>query len=107
MFLDSRNSIHSRFSDRKSGFSRIMCNLYLTRSLLNIMISIAMKLMTALVDVALNLSINLDHTQRQYEAERQKNRNKQASERLEMLMAKRQEVNIDSNLQYCHLISCI
>ena len=51
-----------------------------------------MKLMTALVDVALNLSINLDHTQRQYEAERQKNRNKQASERLEMLMAKRQEV---------------
>ena len=52
----------------------------------------AMKLMTALVDVALNLSINLDHTQRQYDAERQKNRNKQASERLEMLLAKRQEV---------------
>ena len=51
-----------------------------------------MKLMTALVDVALNLSINLDHTQRQYEAERQKTRSTQASERLEMLMAKRQEV---------------
>ena len=53
----------------------------------------AMKLMTALVDVALNLSINLDHTQRQYEAERTKTRSAQASERLEMLMAKRQEVN--------------
>ncbi|KAK2186468.1 hypothetical protein NP493_199g04022 [Ridgeia piscesae] len=52
----------------------------------------AMKLMTALVDVALNLSINLDHTQRQYEAERQKTRSTQASERLEMLMAKRQEI---------------
>lgn len=51
-----------------------------------------MKLMTALVDVALNLSINLDNTQRQYEAERQKNRDKRATERLEMLMAKRQEV---------------
>ncbi|CAH1781721.1 unnamed protein product [Owenia fusiformis] len=52
----------------------------------------AMKLMTALVDVALNLSINLDNTQRQYEAERQKNQSKRASERLEMLMAKRQEL---------------
>lgn len=29
-----------------------------------------MKLMTALVNVALNLSINMDNTQRQYEAER-------------------------------------
>lgn len=52
----------------------------------------AMKLMTALVDVALNLSINLDNTQRQYEAERQKNRDKRATERLEMLMSKRQEL---------------
>ncbi|XP_076331165.1 cohesin subunit SA-1-like isoform X2 [Tachypleus tridentatus] len=52
----------------------------------------AMKLMTALVDVALNLSINLDNTQRQYEAERQKNRDKRATERLEMLMTKRQEL---------------
>lgn len=54
----------------------------------------AMKLMTALVDVALNLSINLDNTQRQYETERQKNRDKRASERLELLMSKRQEVSI-------------
>ncbi|XP_076435529.1 cohesin subunit SA-2-like [Babylonia areolata] len=52
----------------------------------------AMKLMTALVDVALNLSINLDNTQRQYEAERAKQQNKRASDRLELLMTKRQEL---------------
>lgn len=52
----------------------------------------AMKLMTALVDVALIVSVNLDNTQRQYEAERQKARDKRASERLESLMAKRQEL---------------
>lgn len=52
----------------------------------------AMKLMTALVDVALNLSISLDNTQRQYEAERQKNRDKRATERLELLMTKRQDL---------------
>ena len=32
----------------------------------------SMKLMTALVDVALNLNVQLDNTCRQYEAERQK-----------------------------------
>lgn len=52
----------------------------------------AMKLMTALVDVALNLSINLDNTQRQYESERQKNQNKRATDRLDLLMTKRQEL---------------
>lgn len=52
----------------------------------------AMKLMTALVDVALNLSINLDNTQRQYEAERQKNQNKRATDRLNLLLMKRQEL---------------
>ncbi|CAN8018103.1 hypothetical protein HPB47_015182 [Ixodes persulcatus] len=52
----------------------------------------AMKLMTALVDVALNLSISLDNTQRQYEAERQKNKDKRATERLELLMTKRQDL---------------
>ena len=51
-----------------------------------------MKLMSALVNVALNLSINLDHTQRQYEIERQKAKSKQATERLEMLLSKRREV---------------
>ncbi|OAD58654.1 Cohesin subunit SA-1 [Eufriesea mexicana] len=52
----------------------------------------AMKLMTALVDVALTVSINLDNTQRQYEAERQKAREKRAADRLESLMAKRKEL---------------
>uniref|UniRef100_UPI0035900FA9 cohesin subunit SA-2-like isoform X2 n=1 Tax=Myxine glutinosa TaxID=7769 RepID=UPI0035900FA9 len=52
----------------------------------------AMKLMTALVNVALNLSINLDNTQRQYEAERNKNIGKRATEKLELLMQKRKEL---------------
>uniref|UniRef100_A0A673B776 Stromal antigen 2a n=1 Tax=Sphaeramia orbicularis TaxID=375764 RepID=A0A673B776_9TELE len=39
-----------------------------------------MKLMTALVNVALNLSINMDNTQRQYEAERNKVIAKRANE---------------------------
>ncbi|KAJ8969947.1 hypothetical protein NQ317_012936 [Molorchus minor] len=52
----------------------------------------AMKLMTALVDVALTVSVNLDNTQRQYEAERQKTREKRASDRLEALLGKRQEL---------------
>lgn len=52
----------------------------------------AMKLMTALVDVALTLSINLDNTQRQYESERQKSKEKRASDRLESLTTKRQEL---------------
>ncbi|KAF6204642.1 hypothetical protein GE061_018802 [Apolygus lucorum] len=52
----------------------------------------AMKLMTALVDVALVVSINLDNTQRQYESERQKTRDKRASDRLENLLTKRQEL---------------
>ncbi|KAI2803808.1 Cohesin subunit SA-2 [Blomia tropicalis] len=54
----------------------------------------AMKLITALVDVALTLSINLDNTQRQYESERQKTigMNKRPSERLELLTNKRHEL---------------
>lgn len=52
----------------------------------------AMKLMTALVDVALTVSINSDNTQRQYEAERQKAREKRAADRLESLMTKRKEL---------------
>lgn len=57
-------------------------------------LKIAMKLMTALVNVALNLSINMDNTQRQYEAERNKMIGKRASERLELLLQKRKEVNL-------------
>ncbi|TGZ72694.1 hypothetical protein CRM22_001934 [Opisthorchis felineus] len=52
----------------------------------------AMKMMTALVDVALNVSINRDNTQRQYEAERAKMVNRRASDRLDVLMQRRQEL---------------
>uniref|UniRef100_A0A672S8J3 Cohesin subunit SA n=1 Tax=Sinocyclocheilus grahami TaxID=75366 RepID=A0A672S8J3_SINGR len=52
----------------------------------------AMKLMTALVNVALNLSINMDNTQRQYEAERNKIIGKRANDRLELLLQKRKEL---------------
>lgn len=51
-----------------------------------------MKLMTALVDVALLTSVNCDNCLRQYEAERVKTRDNRAPERLEMLVAKRQEL---------------
>ncbi|RXN38964.1 cohesin subunit SA-1 [Labeo rohita] len=50
-----------------------------------------MKLMTALVNVALNLSINQDNTQRQYEAERNKMVGKRANEKLELLLQRRKE----------------
>ncbi len=53
-----------------------------------------MKLMTALVNVALNLSINQDNTQRQYEAERNKMVGKRANEKLELLLQRRKEVLI-------------
>lgn len=53
---------------------------------------VAMKLMTALVNVALNLSIHQDNTQRQYEAERNKIAGKRANEKLELLLQKRKEV---------------
>uniref|UniRef100_A0A7N6AR19 Cohesin subunit SA n=1 Tax=Anabas testudineus TaxID=64144 RepID=A0A7N6AR19_ANATE len=52
----------------------------------------AMKLMTALVNVALNLSINMDNTQRQYETERNKVIAKRANDRLELLLQKRKEL---------------
>lgn len=53
---------------------------------------VVMKLMTALVDVALLTSVNCDNCLRQYEAERLKARDKRANERLEVLVAKRQEL---------------
>uniref|UniRef100_A0AAG5DF34 SCD domain-containing protein n=1 Tax=Anopheles atroparvus TaxID=41427 RepID=A0AAG5DF34_ANOAO len=52
----------------------------------------AMKLMTALVDVALLVSIHFDNAARQYEAERTKPRDRRAPDRLESLMAKRTEL---------------
>ncbi|KAL5280329.1 STAG2.2 family protein [Megaselia abdita] len=56
----------------------------------------AMKLMTALVDVALLVSVNFDNTVRQYEAEMGKNTNKRVNDRLESLMTKRTE--LDENM---------
>ncbi|XP_078491496.1 cohesin subunit SA-2 isoform X2 [Ciona intestinalis] len=52
----------------------------------------AMKLMTGLVNVALQLSVSLDNTQRQYDAENNKNISKRASEKLDILMQKRKEL---------------
>lgn len=57
-----------------------------------------MKLMTALVNVALNLSIHQDNTQRQYEAERNKMVGKRANEKLELLLQKRKEVGCCLNV---------
>jgi cohesin complex subunit SA-1/2 len=51
--------------------------------------------------VALTASIHLDNTSRQYEAERQKTRDERASDRLEALLAKHQELekNMDEILK--------
>ncbi len=51
-----------------------------------------MKMMTALVDVALNVSITRDNTQRQYESERAKGQARRASDRLDLLMQRREEL---------------
>lgn len=64
---------------------------YINNTCVCIIMSV-MKLMTALVDVALLTSVNCDNCLRQYEAERLKARDKRASERLEVLVAKRQEL---------------
>lgn len=52
----------------------------------------AMKLMTALVDVALLLSVNLDNTLRQYEMERSRSREQRVNERLDSLNARKTEM---------------
>lgn len=52
----------------------------------------AMKLMTALVDVALLVSVYLDNAARQYESERMKSSHDVSEDRLESLMGKRQEL---------------
>ncbi len=51
-----------------------------------------LKVMTALVDIALTISIQKDQCQRQYEAERQKSSARRAADRLDTLTAKRKEV---------------
>lgn len=52
----------------------------------------AMKLMTALVDVALLVSINYDNAARQYDTERLKSADEVSEERLEALITKRGEL---------------
>ncbi|XP_072908145.1 cohesin subunit SA-1-like isoform X1 [Hemitrygon akajei] len=52
----------------------------------------AMKLMTALVDVAMNLKVHQENNQRQYDTERNKAAGKRANDRLEMLLQKRKEL---------------
>ena len=58
------------------------------------MFRIVLKVMTALVDIALTISIQKDQCQRQYEAERQKSSARRAADRLDTLTAKRKEVGI-------------
>nr|XP_051703679.1 cohesin subunit SA-3 isoform X3 [Oryctolagus cuniculus] len=52
----------------------------------------AMKLMTSLVRVALQLSLHKDNNQRQYDAERNKGPGQRSPERLESLLEKRKEL---------------
>ncbi|XP_010607517.1 cohesin subunit SA-3 isoform X2 [Fukomys damarensis] len=52
----------------------------------------AMKLMSSLVRVALQLSLHKDNNQRQYEAERNKGLEQRSPERLESLLEKRKEL---------------
>ncbi|KAM6106675.1 cohesin subunit SA-3 [Phoenicopterus ruber ruber] len=52
----------------------------------------AMKLMTALVNVALGVSLHQENNQRQYEAERSKEPGRRATDKLEALLEKRREL---------------
>ncbi|CAM4843450.1 unnamed protein product [Rotaria magnacalcarata] len=56
-----------------------------------------LKVMTALVDIALTISIQRDQCQRQYEAERQKTSAKRAADRLDTLTTKRKELEGNEN----------
>ncbi len=65
---------------------------------------LVLKVMTALVDIALTISIQKDQCQRQYEAERQKSSARRAADRLDTLTTKRKEVffvNNSSNIGIC------
>ncbi|CAF4315533.1 unnamed protein product, partial [Rotaria sp. Silwood2] len=56
-----------------------------------------LKVMTALVDIALTISIQKDQCQRQYEAERQKSSARRAADRLDALTTKRKELEGNEN----------
>lgn len=58
---------------------------------------LVLKVMSALVDIALTISIQKDQAQRQYEAERQKSSARRAADRLDTLTAKRKEVRLREN----------
>lgn len=58
---------------------------------------LVLKVMTALVDIALTISIQKDQAQRQYDAERQKSSARRAADRLDNLTAKRKEVYFIQN----------
>uniref|UniRef100_A0A8C7DC97 Cohesin subunit SA n=1 Tax=Oncorhynchus kisutch TaxID=8019 RepID=A0A8C7DC97_ONCKI len=75
-----------------TGLSDSQVRAFRHTSTLTSVIARSMKLMTALVNVALNLSIHQDNTQRQYEAERNKMAGKRANEKLELLLQKRKEL---------------
>ena len=94
------------------SLSSLYLSIYLSISLsLSSVSSPAMKLMTALVNVALNLSIHQDNTQRQYEAERNKMAGKRANEKLELLLQKRKEVRgawcSDCGVCVCFILSYV
>ncbi|CAK9291266.1 unnamed protein product [Gordionus sp. m RMFG-2023] len=57
----------------------------------------ALKIMSALVDVVLNINTNIDYTIRQFETEKQKCQGKRPTERLEMLTQKKQETEENMN----------
>lgn len=56
-----------------------------------------MKIMTALVKVVSTLSVNLNSTRHQYEAELQKAEDKRANDCLESLMAEQQKLKENMN----------
>lgn len=103
-FLNSWFRLHSLLHTGSLSGLRLHLYQQYTQSVIFVFVA-AMKLMTALVNVALNLSINMDNTQRQYEAERNKMVAKRANDRLELLLQKRKEVRVllwkSPNHAYC------
>jgi len=90
LLFESRKQCYNKYPDLY--LLPLLHALYRSIVFVHYLLFVAMKLMTALVDVALNVSITLDHVQRQYDSERSKSKGKQASDRLENLLEKRKEV---------------
>ena len=65
----------------------------------------AMKLMTAIVDIAVTVERAKDNAKRQYESEKSKHQSKKASERLTALQHKKSEVcMIMTKYEYSQLL---